>query len=499
MAERQQLVEPEEQVDLDGDNDIEEEEEEDMMDDEDPVEEEEDNGYQKAREEFGEEDEEERSYGADDDNDEDGAGDGRSEKVPTLEGVNDDAPEVVEGGGGQEEEVEKQVEAEDDEDSRKRAKLLALPPHGSEVFIGGLPRDASEEDLRELAEPFGDIYEVRVMKDKDTKESKGFAFIMFTNSDAAQKAIEGIHEREFKGRKLRCSLSQAKHRLFIGNVPKSLAEDELRKILEDSGPGVEHIEMFKDPQNPARNRGFLFVEYYNHACAEYARQKMTNSNFKIDGTNPTVSWADPKNSADSSAAAQVKAIYVKNLPENVSSERLKELFELNGEVTKVVLPPAKAGQGKRDFGFVHFADRSSALKAVKATEKFEIDGHVLEVSLAKPQADKKPEHAAKPGLIPNLPSYPPYGYSGDPYGAYGGGYGAAGFGQPMIYGRGPMPPGMRMVPMMLPDGRLGYVLQQPGAQPSPPPPPRRGDRSGGSSESGSRGSDGNRGRRYRPY
>lgn len=71
---------------------------------------------------------------------------------------------------------------------------------------------------------------------------------------------------------------------------------------------------------------------------------------------------------------QVKAIYVKNLPENVSSERLKELFECNGEVTKVVLPPAKAGQGKRDFGFVHFADRSSALKAVKATEKFEIDG-----------------------------------------------------------------------------------------------------------------------------
>lgn len=163
MAERQQLVEPEEQVDLDGDNDIEEEEEEDMMDDEDPVEEEEDNGYQKAREEFGEEDEEERSYGADDDNDEDGDGDGKSEKVPTLEGVNDDAPEAVEGGGGQEEEAEKQVEAEDDEDSRKRAKLLALPPHGSEVFIGGLPRDASEEDLRELAEPFGDIYEVRMV------------------------------------------------------------------------------------------------------------------------------------------------------------------------------------------------------------------------------------------------------------------------------------------------------------------------------------------------
>lgn len=30
--------------------------------------------------------------------------------------------------------------------------------------------------------------------------------------------------------------------------------------------------------------------------------------------------------------------------------------------------------------------------------------------------------------------------------------------QPMIYGRGPMPAGMQMVPMVLPDGRIGYVL-----------------------------------------
>ncbi|KAK1325549.1 hypothetical protein QJS10_CPA01g02563 [Acorus calamus] len=69
----------------------------------------------------------------------------------------------------------------------------------------------------------------------------------------------------------------------------------------------------------------------------------------------------------------------------------------------------------------------------------------------------------------------------------------------MIYGRGPMPAGMRMVPMVLPDGRLGYVLQQPGAQASAPQPPhRRNDRGGGSS-SGGGGNEGSRGRRYRPY
>jgi heterogeneous nuclear ribonucleoprotein R len=49
---------------------------------------------------------------------------------------------------------------EDEEEKRKWEELLALPPHGSEVFIGGLPRDITEEDLRELCEPLGEIYEV---------------------------------------------------------------------------------------------------------------------------------------------------------------------------------------------------------------------------------------------------------------------------------------------------------------------------------------------------
>lgn len=76
-----------------------------------------------------------------------------------------------------------------------------------------------------------------------------------------------------------------------------------------------------------------------------------------------------------SVYSQVKALYVKNIPENTSTEKLKELFQRHGEVTKVVMPPGKSG--KRDFGFIHYSERSSALKAVKETEKYEIDGNFL--------------------------------------------------------------------------------------------------------------------------
>ena len=48
----------------------------------------------------------------------------------------------------------------DEDDLEKHAQLLALPPHGSEVFIGGLSRDVSEEDLRDLCESLGEIFEV---------------------------------------------------------------------------------------------------------------------------------------------------------------------------------------------------------------------------------------------------------------------------------------------------------------------------------------------------
>lgn len=63
----------------------------------------------------------------------------------------------------------------------------------------------------------------------------------------------------------------------------------------------------QDPQNPSRNRGFAFVLYYNNACADYSRQKMSSSNFKLDGNSPTVTWADPKSTPDHTAAAQVNS------------------------------------------------------------------------------------------------------------------------------------------------------------------------------------------------
>ncbi|KAL8093387.1 hypothetical protein AgCh_035309 [Apium graveolens] len=97
----------------------------------------------------------------------------------------------------------------DDENKQKRAELLALLPHSSEVFIGALPR--------------------------------GFAFVSFNTKDVAQKATEQLHSKDYKGGTLRCSLSETKCRLFIGDVPKNLTDDEVKNLIDDVGPGAKYL------------------------------------------------------------------------------------------------------------------------------------------------------------------------------------------------------------------------------------------------------------------
>ncbi|KAL7133584.1 hypothetical protein ABFS83_12G150800 [Erythranthe nasuta] len=481
-SEPENPVEPEEQVELGADDDMEEtlEEEVEYEEVEEEVEEEEEEEEEEVEEEVEEEEDEEE---------------------------NDSHRHDARRNPSRDDDMENEEGREDLD--KKHSELLALPPHGSEVYLGGISHDTSEDDLKRFCESIGEVTEVRVMKGKDSSENKGYAFVTFRSKELASKAMKELNNTELKGRKVKCSTSQAKHKLFIGNVPRNWGEKEMKKVVNKVGPGVVTVELLKDPQNSSKNRGFAFIEYYNHACAEYSRQAMSNPKFKLDDNAPTVSWADPK-SAESSSS-QVKAVYVKNLPKDITQDQLKDLFEHHGKIAKVVLPPAKPGQEKSRYGFVHFTERSSAMKALKNTEKYEIDGQVVECSLAKPQADQKTtggSNSQKTAIFPNYPPRMGYGMVGTPYGGLGAGYSGAGFAQPLMYGRG-APPGMAMMPMLLPDGRIGYVLQQPGMQQrTPPPPQHRGGRSsgggggggGGSSSGGRRGSDSGRGRsRYNPY
>ena len=70
------------------------------------------------------------------------------------------------------------------------------------IYIGNLSFNTNEDDLRQAFEAYGQVEDVRIIKDKYTGKSKGFAFVEMSAEAEALSAIEGLNGKEFKERTL---------------------------------------------------------------------------------------------------------------------------------------------------------------------------------------------------------------------------------------------------------------------------------------------------------
>ncbi len=73
---------------------------------------------------------------------------------------------------------------------------------GRRLYVGNLPYRATEEDLTALFSRAGAVDNVQVMKDNVTGRARGFAFVEMATDEAAQKAVEELHQYQMDGRAL---------------------------------------------------------------------------------------------------------------------------------------------------------------------------------------------------------------------------------------------------------------------------------------------------------
>src|SRR4029077_2854961 len=73
---------------------------------------------------------------------------------------------------------------------------------GRRLYIGNLPYKATDEDLTTLFSSVGGVASARVMRDMSTGRARGFGFVEMATDEAAQKAIEKLHQYEMEGRPL---------------------------------------------------------------------------------------------------------------------------------------------------------------------------------------------------------------------------------------------------------------------------------------------------------
>ena len=80
----------------------------------------------------------------------------------------------------------------------------------TKLYVGNLSYSVTEEDLRALFSQAGEIKEVALITDRDTRQSKGFGFVEMTTQADAEKAIKMFNEYELSGRRIAVNIARPK-------------------------------------------------------------------------------------------------------------------------------------------------------------------------------------------------------------------------------------------------------------------------------------------------
>jgi len=88
----------------------------------------------------------------------------------------------------------------------------------TKVFVGNVNFKATKDELSDFFSDCRAIREVAIILDRDTRRSKGYAFIIFTDIDAAKDAVTRMDGKDFQGRplKVRVADNQDNNRSFKG-------------------------------------------------------------------------------------------------------------------------------------------------------------------------------------------------------------------------------------------------------------------------------------------
>ncbi|BBB32707.1 conserved hypothetical protein [Thermotomaculum hydrothermale] len=79
------------------------------------------------------------------------------------------------------------------------------------IYVGNLPYNTQESDLREVFEAHGNVDNVKIIRDRETGRSRGFGFVEMSTEEETNAAITALNGSDLGGRNLKVSLSKPRN------------------------------------------------------------------------------------------------------------------------------------------------------------------------------------------------------------------------------------------------------------------------------------------------
>lgn len=168
------------------------------------------------------------------------------------------------------------------------------------LFIGGLSYETTEESLKTHFEQWGEVVDVVVMKDPQSKRSRGFGFVTYSESKSVEDAQENrphhIDGREVESKRAmprgddgQAESSESTKKLFVGGIKEEDSESDVRDIFGQEG-NIEQVNMVTD-KNTGKQKPFCFITFEDTDTVDKCVLK---HEFVINNHNVQVKKAEEK-------------------------------------------------------------------------------------------------------------------------------------------------------------------------------------------------------------
>ncbi|XP_069692907.1 RNA-binding protein squid-like [Periplaneta americana] len=129
------------------------------------------------------------------------------------------------------------------------------------LFVGGLSRQTTDRELKEHFGKFGEIESVTVKVDPYTGQSRGFAFIVFSNPKTIDKLLTSgdhyINKRKVDPKRVSKKTQHGK--IFVGGLTPDISDGDIRSYFSQYGTIVEVQAPFDKVKN--QRKGFCFITF----------------------------------------------------------------------------------------------------------------------------------------------------------------------------------------------------------------------------------------------